>query len=97
MGPGQQNTLAAADKDVHRSVARVNQAISVAVQRLSPYSNTGTRLCMKRVAAQSQAEPGSADSFEDELEAQEEPVEGAAALSEGAAPLCGCAPLGGGQ
>ena len=79
--------------------ARVNQAISVAVQRVVAFNILEyryTSLPKGRVAVHAQAEPGGADWDDDEPEAQQEPVEGAApgggegpgqvaALSEGAA------------
>ena len=57
------NALAAADKTVHRSLvaARVNQAISVAVQRVVAFNILEYRhasLPKGRVAAHAQAEPG---------------------------------------
>jgi hypothetical protein len=77
------NALAAADKTVHRSLvaARVNQAISVAVQRVVAFNILEyryTSLPKGRVAVHAQAEPGGADWDDDEPEAQQEPVEGAA-------------------
>ena len=81
--------------------ARVNQAISVAVQRVVAFNILEyryTSLPKGRVAAHAQAEPGGVDWDDDEAEAQQEPGEGAApggwepeglgqeaALSEGAA------------
>ena len=60
------NALAAADKTVHLSLvaARVNQAISVAVQRVVAFNileDRYTSLPKGRVAAHAQAEPGGAD------------------------------------
>ena len=107
------NALAAADKTVHRSLvaARVNQAISVAVQRVVAFNILEyryTSLPKGRVAAHAQAEPGGADWDDDEPEAQQEPGEGAApgggeglgqeaALSEGDAEGDFVVPLVGGH
>ena len=61
----------------------VNQAISVAVQRvvafnILEYRYTSLPKPEGRVAVHAQAEPGGADWDDDEPEAQQEPVEGAA-------------------
>ena len=93
------NALAAADTTVHRSVvaARVNQAISVAVQRAVAFNILEyryTSLPKGRLPVRAHAEPGGADWDDDEPEAASaeeggqgggEPVQAAEALSEGAA------------
>jgi len=72
--------LAAADQTVHRSLvaARVNQVISVAVQRVVAFNileYRHTSLPKGRVAVHAQAEPGGADWDDGEPETQGDPVE----------------------
>ena len=95
------NALASADSTVHRSLiaARVNQAISVAVQRVVAfnileyrYTSLPKGRASGAAPAQSQAEPGGEDWDDDEPETQLQPegVTGAApAMLEAEAPVEG--------